>query len=45
MDDQNCNPDQISALLGLFGSAGPCAPCAAPQTCQPDPLLGGQFCQ
>jgi hypothetical protein len=44
MDDQNCNPDMISAGLGsLTGSAGPCGPCNAPQTCQTGTF--GQYCQ
>ncbi|MBM4381655.1 MAG: hypothetical protein FJ086_20500, partial [Deltaproteobacteria bacterium] len=33
MDDQNCHPDQASALNAILGTAGPCQACTTGQTC------------
>ena len=45
MDDQNCNPDLSSALLGSLGTVGPCTACAVGTTCQPDSFGLGLYCQ
>jgi len=45
MDDQNCNADIASAVLGALGTGGPCTACPTGSSCQPDFFGLSQYCQ